>query len=376
MTRWIAPGGVLLGSLLLCGCSAVRTPEAGCRPLEVTEFPLFGFMWGAWMDDERFVLTDHNQSRLLVYDTSKGRVRIVNGWESPSPDLNFSFSTDIQPWRGGFVIADAGLRGPYRLLEMDASLRPVRVLWESDVERVDDRWVGAESTNIRDLLTLGDRLYLVADRYEDSGQAERLYAEFGPVRHPGRRSGDLGEQAAWSSFGGRDSYQRHPPLLHQLAATTGRDASVFALVYSESPFIQKLRPAERRLAAFPALPAPLPELPPFRGPQEAPAFYSVLEASSYPAGLYADEDSLYILMRNMTGDEPVWDLYRLDPQNDEIVSKVRLPTTAVHVSLLPGSRYWVLEESSSGVENISRPPIRLLLLDAAAIRAGGSLSCD
>ena len=91
---------------------------------------------------------------------------------------------------------------------------------------------------------------------------------------------------------------------------------------------------------------------------------------------YGDRDSLYVLMRNSAGAETVWDLYRLDPQNDEIVSKVRLPTTAAHVSLLPGSTYWVLEESSSGLESPFRSPIRLLLLDASAIRAGEPLLCD
>jgi len=55
MTRWIALRSAVLGSLLLCGCSAVGTPEPACRPLEVAEFPLLGGIRGTWMDDERFV---------------------------------------------------------------------------------------------------------------------------------------------------------------------------------------------------------------------------------------------------------------------------------------------------------------------------------
>lgn len=370
------PALVVLGSLSLSGCSLVGgEPESVCRPLEVAEFPLVGGIRGAWKDEERFVLTDHHLSRLLVYDTSKGRVRIVNGWKSSNPDLNFLAPMDIQPWKGGFVIADAGSRGRFRLLELDANLLPVGVLWESDVERVDDRWVGKEVTNISSMSTLGDRLYLAAGRFEDAEEAVPLYAEFGSAWRSGRSSREFGEQAAWSSFCGDEGFCRHG-LVDRLTATTGNDASVFVLEYGESPFIRQLTAAERRLAIFPALPVPLPELPPVRGFQDAPDFYSVLEVSSYPAGLYADEDSLYVLMRNRTGEETGWDLYRLDPQDDEVVSKVRLPTKAAHVSLLPGSRYWVLEESTSGLKDMFRPPVRFLLLDAAAVRAGEPLPCD
>ena len=112
------------------------------------------------------------------------------------------------------------------------------------------------------------------------------------------------------------------------------------------------------------------------GPEGRDAFYAALETSSYPAGLYADRDSLYVLIRDATGDAVVWDLHRIDPRRDEVVGKIRLPTNAAHVSLLPGSRYWVLEEASSGLEHPLRPPIRFLLLSSTATRAGEVPSCD
>lgn len=81
-------------------------------------------------------------------------------------------------------------------------------------------------------------------------------------------------------------------------------------------------------------------------------------------------------MRDATGDAVVWDLHRIDPKLAAVVGKLRLPSNAPRVGLLPGRRYWVLQEASSGQEDPSRPPIRLLLLDATAIRAGEPLSCD
>ncbi len=128
------PALVVLASLNLSGCSLVGgKPELACRPLEVAELPLLGGIRGTWVDDERFVLADMHQSRLLVYSTSEGLVRVVNGWKREDLALNFVSPTAIQPWGDGYLLAD-GFSEDDRLLELDMYLRPVRVLWESDVE--------------------------------------------------------------------------------------------------------------------------------------------------------------------------------------------------------------------------------------------------
>ncbi|MCY3969647.1 MAG: hypothetical protein OXG74_06925 [Acidobacteria bacterium] len=369
--RFVAAGPVVT-LLLLGGCSAVQTPEPACRPLEVAEFPLLGGIRGTWMDDERFVLADLHQSRLLVYGTSEGLVRIVNGWESEDLELNFVSPTNIQPWEDGYVLAD-GYADRDRLLGLGADLRPLRVLWESDIEKGRGKWKGEEVFVLSWMVALRDRLYVQASRLTDGELSEREYAEFGAARLLNGPGGALRELAAWPGFEGEREWHGS---FHDLAATGGRAASAFALRFSPAgPFVQELVGEGRRLEAFPDLPAPMPVLP-RDGPEGRDAFYAALEASSYPAGLYADEDSLYVLMRNATSGEPVWDLHRIDPRRDEVVDKVRLPTNAAHVSLLPGGRYWVLEESSSGLEGYFRPPIRFLLLSSAAIRAGEVPSCD
>ena len=179
----------LFASLLVAGCSLVGKPEPACRPLEVAEFPLLGGIRGTWMDDERFVLADLHQSRLLVYNTSRGLVRIVNGWESVDPELNFVSPMDIQPWRGGFVLVDLSAREDF-LLELDSELQPVRVLWKSDVVQVDGVWRGEEIDGLDEVATLGDRLYLRAGRLSDSRVTlQPLYAEFGPDRRSDQAAG-------------------------------------------------------------------------------------------------------------------------------------------------------------------------------------------
>ena len=361
----------LVAALLLGGCAAVRTPGPACRPLETAELPALGLVRGTWLDEEQFVLVDLHQSRLLVYDIPRGLVRIVNGRESENLALNFVSPMDVQPWGRGFVLA-VGFGNEDRLLALDRKLRPLRVLWESDVEQSDGAWSGEEVNAITQLAGLSGRLYVEASRQDDEGNPEREFAQFGAEPRPSGPAGALRETAAWPGFAGELGWYGSAS---DLAATGGRTGSMFALRFApDGPFVQELIGKGRRLEAFPDLPVPLAEF--LRAGGVGWVGWAAQEASSYPAGLYGDEDSLYVLIRDATGDAVVWDLHRIDPELDAVVGKLRLPTNAPHVSLLPGSRYWVLEEASSGLENPRRPPIRLLLLDASAIRAGEPVSCD
>lgn len=369
-----AAGPVLLG-VALSGCSALGgKPDPVCRPLEVKELPALGALRGAWMDDERFVVTDLHQSRLLVYDTSRGLEQIVHGWDTEDVSLTYQWPMDIRPWGRGFVLVDLPGKPPSRLLELDGELRPVRVAWKGDGEPTDGGWEGTEVINVFELAVLGDKLFLQAERPKSASLPGRVYVELGTGSGSGSGRGEsaLGELAAWPGFEG----ERDSPgmVLRHLAAVGRSTGSVFALRYSNAPFIQELAGEGRRLKAFPELPAPLPTLPQASSSDRS-AYNAAIEASSYPAGLYADEDSLYVLMRDATGDRPAWDLHRIHPERDEVVGRLRLPTNAVHVKLLPGRRFWALEESGSGVDTF-RTPTRLLLLSSAAIRAGEVTSCD
>lgn len=365
--RFVA-AGPLVTLLLLSGCSAVQTPEPACRPLGVAELPLLGGIRGTWIDDERFVLADQLQSRLLVYDTSEGLERVVVGWESEDPNLSFQAPMAIQPWGNGFVLADFALPMPERLLQLDRRFRPVSVLWTSDIRRGEDGWEGDEVFNVFELAALGDRLYLQAARHSGNGSSEPVYAEFGTVARGQGRGDVLGQRVVWPGSFEERVFHSYP--VRRLATAGGRDASVFALRYGETPFVQELVPDVRPLQAFPELPATVVTLPESTGPADT-AYDSALAAASYPAGLYGDQAGLYVLVRDATGDAILWDLHRIDPERDDLVGKLRLPTSAPHLSLLPGRKYWVLEESDA-----FRKPMRLLLLSSAAMRAGEVPSCD
>lgn len=85
------------------------------------------------------------------------------------------------------------------------------------------------------------------------------------------------------------------------------------------------------------------------GPGSVAARYSALEGSSVPAGLYAWQDSLFVLMRPPLEGAPGnrWFLARVDPRRGTVSGGVFLPTQAKHLTLVPGPRFWAILEKGA-----------------------------
>ena len=78
--------------------------------------------------------------------------------------------------------------------------------------------------------------------------------------------------------------------------------------------------------------------------RQATAQYQVMEATRMPIGLYGWRDYLYLLAKEeQRRFETIWWLVKLDPSNGSEQSRVRLPTTAAHLTVIPGD-FWSLIE--------------------------------
>lgn len=91
--------------------------------------------------------------------------------------------------------------------------------------------------------------------------------------------------------------------------------------------------------------------------------YSELERSSMISGIYGWDGELYLLFHepNGVGDGSSWSLTRFDPDTEELGREVRLPTTAAHLTLIPGSESWAVLEKGR-VKGFGQQEIPSLLL--------------
>ena len=154
-------------------------------------------------------------------------------------------------------------------------------------------------------------------------------------------------------------------------ATLGDD--VYFVLMDKHPAIYRVSPGStklEKLKSFPAEYQVLPDFrtPPARGPKSAPARFAELETFSMPAGLYSQDGMLYLLTRKPDGKaQTAWWLYKIDPRKDEVVGRVKLPTTANHLTLVPTEESWFAIERGP-VEAQQHQQIRsMVAIPSAAI---------
>lgn len=90
-------------------------------------------------------------------------------------------------------------------------------------------------------------------------------------------------------------------------------------------------------------------------PRRAVEIYTREERAEIAVGLYPFEGYLYLLGKEGVGDDwgTTWWLLKVDPLDGSVQGRVRLPTTAAHLTVVPGMRFWALVEKGR-VENVGR----------------------
>lgn len=375
---WLVYAG--FGSAL----ALAEEPARSSHPVACTEFRAddltrLGRLKGAWLGPHRFVLADPKRQRMLAYEVSDFGVESIRAPVGESW-LSAARAVQAQPIFAarsgdGLLVSVHSPPGPdspgeARLVQLTDEFTPVHAIqWPSEQLASGQSERQVYAAYVGEVLVSGDRLAIRARR----GGA-KVFIELTLVGNDG--VGGLREDAVWPTLDGEYPFVSHLPV-QSLAATEGTDRGMYALRFAKVPFIQVLgHKTMKRLSTFPESATPLPSLPVVDGWGAAPAFYAAAESAAFPVGLYGQEDRLYVLTREFVGGLVLWDLHQLDPVEDQIVGRTRLPTNAAHVSLLPGEKYWVLEESSSFEDDMFRQPTRLLLLDSEAVRAGDELRCD
>lgn len=158
----------------------------------------------------------------------------------------------------------------------------------------------------------------------------------------------------------------------QYLTTIGEDA--YFVRMSKRPAIYRVGATGRVVTKLAAFPQEYSVRPDFKtrmtGPKTAKAHFAELETFTVPAGLYSQGGMLYLLGRKP--DPPrgtAWWLYEIDPRSDRIVGRVRLPTSANHVTLAPSETAWYLFERGSVGENQRQEIATMVVLPSSAVAA-------
>lgn len=88
-----------------------------------------------------------------------------------------------------------------------------------------------------------------------------------------------------------------------------------------------------------------PELPENVTMSTAALLFKQLERSTSAAGLYGWRGFLYMLKRKPAGDgKTMWSLLKIDPKTNKILWTRRIDSSANHLLVVPGEKYWAFVE--------------------------------
>jgi len=147
----------------------------------------------------------------------------------------------------------------------------------------------------------------------------------------------------------RISILAYPPLMASIGS-----AAFVARIHENEMGLWRLNASGSgllRMRAFPehlrgskASPKLAPLLPHFSTIEEYPRTMEVSESADMPAGLFAWEDSLFLLSRTFEHGQRRWYLSKIDPAADRVLWTVRVPGSSHHMMVIPGDQEWAFLE--------------------------------
>jgi hypothetical protein len=305
---------------------------------------------GAWDQDGVLLLADVMRGKLLRYSRTGNLMGIVGTDE----EVALRHPTALQPVSSGNLVRDGG----GRFVLLDRKHTKVRE-W--------DLFVTGRQGTLRSIFQwslIGESMLAFGDVLQADGAWKSAFVRI-PLGTP-EKFEILNLQAP--SDPNRGFYLLGNPFL----ATLGDTGYVLMLdkpfVIYEVPSREALDRLKRvplsLLDRFPAFaPSPIPGAADARA---LPVRYAALEKLYVPAGLYARGEHLYLLVRRpLKGTGTQWLLTRIDPRRGKILGSVVLPTSANHLTLVPGADVWAFIEKGAvlGPGKQEIPSIRLLPSD-------------
>ena len=351
---------ILLAVLVLAPAVAeARTSDAPvCREVELAGDGVPGWtVSGAWPSPGRLVLVDALTNRLLQYD-ARGRYLGDRAPALAGDRVGPMLPTAIA--KGGASELFLELTGG-RLVQIHGSDRVAHSVSLIGRELATGHSVGS----LFNWTVAGDRL--VAFGNLKAGDDDWSTGFYAVELDPGQGGRVLEELPRYSAE--RLWYR----LGFHYSTSIGRDA--YFLRFGDQLRIARYSPDADGPVFLDALPDEIrtaPDLPAFETVDEFVGLMDAVEAATMPVGLYGWKGDLYVLWRQAGQTGQNWALSRIDPERDELVGTIQVPSDAHHLVAVPGPAHWAFVEKGRvegfGVQKVES----LQLVPASRIRAIGS----
>ncbi len=320
---------------------------------------------GVWLGDEQTLLVVNTGTRSLEQQgqrqgsipfasspllkiSSEGKVReLGRGLDFPSAAVTFELErpSQIRRHKDGYLLQEnhetANLqqaREPTDILRLGAKLELKNIT----------RTGGKSLTEALELATVYD--------WSPVGSGFLAFGDLKDIKNDEQESGFFyfdGAPTGWvlhrisNQANVRNHYTKNAPYIASIGETG------YILFLEQSPKIVEvdLKSHElRELEFFPEEFRNRPLLkrdPSVAGREQARIFYEIMERSTMAAGLLALKDHLYLLVKGaMTSSfETDWWLIKIHPgDGGREVSRVQVPTSAAHLTVVPGEHWAFLEK--------------------------------
>ncbi len=318
-----------------------------CHRVALEQSPSFSYS-AAWSVDGRLFVAGPLEGKVFVYDDTGRYMEFIANpglgpYEFTRPHVVQSFSN------GDLVIHESGNHSIWLNNEFQGT-RSVRLSAEQfprleHVSAVGRIWNGTH---------LVSRAYLKLDGEDKTG-----FARFSLGESP-----EFLDLAVAFSEDPMDVEARYQRMAGPSTAIS--DGKIYGLVFGNPSQLYRLSPTVQALEVFPAGYEKLTPLPNTPGNALGTALrLKFVQRQSIPVALYGHGAYLYLLtrdpLRTEDGYKTTWRLHQIDPEADELVRSLTLPTQTEHLLLAPGSQQWALIEKGP-VNEVAQHEIKSMVL--------------
>lgn len=306
---------------------------------------------GAWRNDKLLVVSAADRRLVQISDqgvASELRTALADYLQPFGPTRIRDGQPRGQGENRGFLVEVAG----GRLVDIDRNLTPQRKI---ELATTSLRSEGGENriAMLLDWIWAQDDIIGYAD-IQGPGQGRGSWKN-GFVRFKAQ------QPQSFSLIRERrfpDNARASMTLTYPLMASIGRTGYVALIdgreghlgLWRFGPEDQDLRPLRAFPKRFERTLAPM--LPDWGArTEDFPEVMAAVERETMPAGLWAWDESLFLLFRSFEAGERRWYLSRIDPGQDnrgpdqsQVQWTVRLPSSANHMTVIPGPREWAFLE--------------------------------